>query len=1125
MRDNPRWRRLVVADRRIETIKSFPWGDETIEVVVDPKGKAERTTWEFYETEGEAGYGKLRQMVGPTGYWERYAYDVDGRKTKAVRMFLDSPLESPDEQCRVTEYSYAPVHPDDNGATRPHSPRLVVERLKGIETSRTYHVYLPHEKRTIRCAERGASWDAPENLISITRYLAEGTFAGKTASVRHENGTVTLYDYQLDENGNLITTVDSGAPSEDGTTVVAGSRSVSVQNKLGHSLSSSTYDIASGILTDYQENTEFDSFGRVTRTDYLDGTWSERKYGCCGVDWERDREGHVTTYQYDDQKRLIATTDQSTNLTTRHDYDAAGNQVATWQIAHDGTELLVSRSEYAGGDLIATYDAAGNRAEHKEEIIDGVQISTTLLPNQATSIQRYYPDRQLRETAGTAAWPQRYEYGVDERGEFSATMMLDLQGVPRRATYSYTDLLGRSYLTIFPDGSESRQIYDAKGHLAESIQPDGQILLYADNAQGQIETTAIDMNRNHRIDYDGGDIIARTITETAEKTLSDGSTVPVVRTRSWDWPDAGKGEPRLIATTERSIDGRHTWETRFDRTTEMLTDYGSKADDSFEKRVTNTAPDGSRQVDTYRAGRLVKQRQLDSAGDTAAITDYTYDVFGRLTVQRKQILKSSTMAVPTVAETRWEYDRLGQLTAERNAEGGVTRYDYDKRGNRLAVTDPNGNTTRYQYDERNRQIAEIDALGNITRKEYDDYGHLTAIIDANGNPTRYAYDDLGQKVSDTYADNSVYSYDYDEQGRLLHKQDPRGSFFTYHYDGAGRLTAIKVVPGPDVPNRSTLLSYRYDEAGRMIRAADNVDPEDPTDDVIDTWTYSRNGAIVDETQAIGDFVKTVRTEQVPEDFAMKIHYPSGPIVTITSDPADGRQVYDKDGDMVLTVIPDLATGQFAQKRYGNGMHLTYSYDKMGRTTEMLWEHKEDQKLLAGFRYRYDAAGNTISEEKFHLPDHSSVYDYDQLNRIVGYREGRFDRSQDDVLPLPIHTQTWQLDALHNWQSATEDGKPLPARQHNKVNQITHIGDKTLNYDANGNSSVLPRENGPLYLQFDPHDRLASVESRSASSYIHYWGMHLTPTTTTCCGWLKAPDRPRRLSVTEPPETIVSKGHL
>ncbi len=93
----------------------------------------------------------------------------------------------------------------------------------------------------------------------------------------------------------------------------------------------------------------------------------------------------------------------------------------------------------------------------------------------------------------------------------------------------------------------------------------------------------------------------------------------------------------------------------------------------------------------------------------------------------------------------------------------------------------------------------------------------------------------------TCAGNNVYTFGYDEQGRLLHKLDPRGSFFTYHYDGASRLTAIKVVPGPDVPNRSTLLSYQYDEAGRMIHAADNVDPDDPTDDVVDTWIYSRNG--------------------------------------------------------------------------------------------------------------------------------------------------------------------------------------------------------------------------------------------------------------------------------------------
>ena len=51
-------------------------------------------------------------------------------------------------------------------------------------------------------------------------------------------------------------------------------------------------------------NSNFDEFGRALTTTYLDGSTVTRTYGCCGVESETDQNGTLTTYAYDEFKRL-----------------------------------------------------------------------------------------------------------------------------------------------------------------------------------------------------------------------------------------------------------------------------------------------------------------------------------------------------------------------------------------------------------------------------------------------------------------------------------------------------------------------------------------------------------------------------------------------------------------------------------------------------------------------------------------------------------------------------------------------------------------------------------------------------------------------------------------------------
>ncbi len=85
---------------------------------------------------------------------------------------------------------------------------------------------------------------------------------------------------------------------------------------------------------------DFDADHRARRTDYLDGTFTQSAYGCCGLTVFTNREGTVTTYGYDPLKRLTTTTANGT--TTSNALDAAGRVLATVRYGSDDSAITLS---------------------------------------------------------------------------------------------------------------------------------------------------------------------------------------------------------------------------------------------------------------------------------------------------------------------------------------------------------------------------------------------------------------------------------------------------------------------------------------------------------------------------------------------------------------------------------------------------------------------------------------------------------------------------------------------------------------------------------------------------------------------------------------------------------------
>src|SRR5690606_3416068 len=181
-----------------------------------------------------------------------------------------------------------------------------------------------------------------------------------------------------------------------------------------------------GILIAKSEATDFDNTGRPTKTVYLDGTYTESVYGCCGLESRTDREGNVTIFEYDALRRVVSETGNpgtAAEQTLEYIYDHMGRLRRT-SLKTSPTASIPrgsTRTWAAAGRLVLEVTPLGHATTHAEAIdpVTGWTVRTTTLPvpgpggTSPTRITTSYPDGSVRETGGTAGNPVRYEYGVE----------------------------------------------------------------------------------------------------------------------------------------------------------------------------------------------------------------------------------------------------------------------------------------------------------------------------------------------------------------------------------------------------------------------------------------------------------------------------------------------------------------------------------------------------------------------------------------------------------------------------------------------------------------------------------------------------------------------------------------
>ena len=514
--------------KRLQKLQSFNWGSSMTEYTRDPEGAQLKTTYSYYTSTNDNGYGRLKQAVYENGGWQILEYDSEKRISRVYSSYLNQILTTNANLCRKMEYDYTPISGSgDNGAYRPNLPRREVEYVLGQEVSRKYYVYKRGEKQEIVCTAPGAAWDATSNLKTITKRVDSGVFKDELLSIKRPDGTLTLYQYatNADPVWKMITVL-SGRPDGGGTNVVEGTKTVTTVGLAGEMMTNQVFDIASGILVDQQVYSNYDAQLRPQIITFLDGTTQVTSYGCCGVESVTDRNGVTTTYGYDALRRKEF---ESVNgIMTIYGYDGASRVISVTRQGTNGTQTLLNGYRYdMAGRLEAETNAVGVITTYAESYdpVTGQTTRTTTYASgtadAATRIEIYARDGSVLKLTGTAVNSVRFEYGVESEGGvqrlYRREIKLNASGDDTlETTKTYTDFVGRKYKTVFAaaSGSPSAQSYfNNLGQLEKTVDPDGVITLFGYNLEGHLQDSVLDTNRNSSADYNGLDRVSRTLSD------------------------------------------------------------------------------------------------------------------------------------------------------------------------------------------------------------------------------------------------------------------------------------------------------------------------------------------------------------------------------------------------------------------------------------------------------------------------------------------------------------------------------------------------------------------------------------------------------------------------------------
>ena len=1035
---------------------------------VEGFGSATRSTsWTFWTSGG--GKGKVKTSLEQSGLLTSYAYDEQGRKISETR-------SGPDMMTETTTYDYTPVDASDPVLPVDTRPRTVVKALDGVECERTYYVYSPLTNIVERVGTQGAPYGSTNVLRTITAFYpadeGNGTSvggghrtprSGLVASIRHEDGKLDLYDYELSSNTWIRTVThfheQSPSPVSGKTT-----RDITITNARGEEIESRTEAYIDGIwYTIARNRMTYNEQGKRTSLENLAGQVTTTAWDCCHKISETQPDGSTTTWDYDAEGHMIASSrlipldmTNVTWLTTCYEYDDLGRQTATWQTNYAAqVGLPVTKTRYdALGRIIARIDQLGNTTTTSYSP-DGRTVFVQN-PNGATRITTHSAFGDILSITGTAVTPEFHTYGIHPDGtRWSRTVQGETASSPR-FTKRYENLLGQ---TIREERSGFQGVVLASTHTYDPF--------------GRLISTAADYEPTVEYTYD-----------------NLGNRIATTRSVGGDDPGAPQPEPTEWRKTETassfaSIDGI-IWLTQ--------TNIVSCSDSAIAPLVSSSA----RQLTGLTATLPSRSRSYDVRGnvtesemlvDTAIVTSRQTLPYATNKPQSLSRYGVSLMDVSVSAVTNTiAYDALGRQIAQTNGRGNTTRTEYNAVGQRSASIDALGNRTTYSYDHLGNLIAVINPLGNAIVYEYDLRGRKTYEGGAT-YPVRYTYDVFGNKTTmmtyrneslctnscdvtswlydiasgcmtnKVYADGKGPTYSYTPDGKLAQRVWARGITTDYSYDGWGNLT--NTVYSDGTPS----VTLAYDAMGRQTNAVDAAG--------VATFTYDSFGSQTGET-INGLYSKNIVRHY--DSFGRADGYTSEGIrrTRISYESATGRISGLKSGGVWFDNRYLAGTDLRDRIKYGNSGYAYYTYET-NRNIFAQVRNEFGGSVISQYDYVCDAIGSRVQISRsgtMMVEQRNDLYGYNQRSELVSSRRvaesaevAEYEYAYDDIgnriESSDLGTnRSYTANSLNQYTNITGSAGVPP----------TQMEDFSPAFDLDGNQTLIKTSTGIWSVAYNGENR-------------------------------------------------------
>ena len=868
------------------------------------------------------------------------------------------------------------------------------------------------------------------------------------------------------------------------------------------------YTIAKNLMT-------YNAEGKRIRSENLAGQITTTAWDCCHKVSETQPDGSTTTWDYDADGLMIASSrlipldmTNVTWLTTCYRYDDLGRQVAMWQTNYAAqVGLPVTRTRYDQlGRVCACVDQLGNTTTTTYS--PGGRTVSVHSPNGSTRITARSASGDTLSITGSAITPEFHTYGVLADGtRWSRTVQGETADSPR-FTKRYENFLGQA-IREERSGFQGAVLatthsYDSLGRLASAVSMtlgQGNIKLQTSNFKlflyndhNERVASVDDRNFNNVVDWTGPDLISSNDTRYVS---IDGAWWR--ESRQWSIHEDDSAASQLI--------GVH------------------------RSRVTGLGADNlvAESVSIDQRGNATTNRVWRNRDEATEITETKYP-----TAQNAALsVVSNGLAVMSVSQScvtnTFAYDALNRQIAATDGRGNTTRTEYDALGRVAATIDALGHATTYGYDALRRQISVTDPLTNTVYTAYDAEGHVVSQRGAT-YPVDYSYDEFGEKIAMTtyrnaggpgfvpaagdtttwlrdeatglvtnkvYADGKGPTYTYTPDGKLATRTWARGIVTTYSYDDNGSLTNTVYSDG------TPTISLVYNRAGRQIEAHDAAG--------VTTFLYDSFGSIANETVIGVPGTNTIirHWDSFGRSTGCSLVGLADPCQpqrqsTLSYDPATGRLATmlanGSDTPFTWNYLP--GTDLKSSLLYPNGLTASWAYDANNQLLQVC--NATQTNVISQYDYTYDAAGRRINVSKtgtaFTQAD-SIAYGYNEKSELTNAiaavdSDYRYAYDFDDIGN--------RISSVEGGMGNGELGTGCSAYIANNLNQYTSISNSASpcetfvpQFDDDGNQTLIKTATGIWQVQYNGENRPVLWTLINSSTYLDVLRPHGSSRNEEC----------------------------